>query len=59
MSSNRSYRDAMPRERVIAEIERSAGMQLDPELAKMVRSLDLTGFDALVEKYSVPRALAA
>ncbi|CAG0992737.1 Cyclic di-GMP phosphodiesterase [Phycisphaerales bacterium] len=59
MSSNRSYRDAMPRDRVIAEIERSAGTQLDPRLALMVRGLDLSGFDALVEKYAVPRALAA
>src|SRR5690606_26088192 len=30
MSSTRSYRPAMPRERVLAEITREAGSQLDP-----------------------------
>jgi len=58
MSSNRSYRAALARDRVLAEIERSAGTQLDPRFASLVRSLDLAGFDALFEKYSQANAAA-
>ncbi|GJQ30582.1 MAG: hypothetical protein HBSAPP03_24660 [Phycisphaerae bacterium] len=59
MSSNRSYRPAMPRERVLAEIGRSAGTQLDATLAKHVERIDLTGFDRLYAKYLVINAAAA
>jgi len=48
MSSNRSYRPAMPRERVFEEIRRCAGSQFDPELAPLFLSLDFSEFDRLV-----------
>lgn len=52
MSSTRSYRPAMPREKVISEIERVAGTQLDPEVAMLVRTMDLSEFDRLIERHA-------
>jgi HD-GYP domain-containing protein (c-di-GMP phosphodiesterase class II) len=51
MSSTRSYRAAMPRERALAEIARSAGTQLDPELARLFLAMDLSGYDAIVARH--------
>ena len=51
MSSSRTYRPAMPREKVLAEIERCGGSQFDPELAKLFIDLDFSEFDALVEHH--------
>jgi len=48
MSSTRAYRPAMPRERTLAEIERCAGAQFDPQLAKIFLTLDLTEYDRMV-----------
>jgi hypothetical protein len=47
MSSDRSYRSRMDRSRVIEEITRSAGTQLDPRFAKLMSSLDLAEYDRL------------
>ncbi len=52
MSSNRSYRGAMPRAMVMAEIAKHAGAQFDPELAKSFASLDLSAYDSLVERHA-------
>ncbi|MCC6228353.1 MAG: HD-GYP domain-containing protein [Phycisphaerales bacterium] len=52
MSSNRSYRSALSREKVLAEIVRCAGSQFDPQLAPLFVSLDFTGFDALIAKHA-------
>jgi len=41
MTSNRTYRAALPLPMAIAEIRRCAGMQFDPELAEAFLSLDL------------------
>jgi len=51
MSSTRSYRGAMPRERVLEEISKCAGSQFDPDLATRFVELDLTEYDALVESH--------
>jgi len=52
MSSTRSYRAAMTRDKVLSEIERCAGAQFDPELAQAFTSLDFSEFDDMVEKHS-------
>lgn len=49
MSSNRSYRSAMPRERVLSEIAKCAGTQFDPALVPCFLALDFTDFDRLVD----------
>lgn len=48
LSSTRSYRSARPRDVVLAEIAKSAGTQLDPEIAAALASVDLTEFDRLL-----------
>ncbi|MEL7483263.1 MAG: HD domain-containing phosphohydrolase, partial [Planctomycetota bacterium] len=52
MSSTRSYRAKMPRAEVLAEIERSAGSQLDRDVAKALLSLDLSEFDRMIEEHA-------
>ena len=39
MTSNRSYRGAMPQEKVRAEIERCMGSQFDPYFAKIMLTM--------------------
>jgi HD-GYP domain-containing protein (c-di-GMP phosphodiesterase class II) len=51
MSSNRSYRPAMPRERVLAEIVNVAGAQFDPALAERFVLLDFAEYDRLVAEH--------
>ena len=48
MSSTRSYRQAMPRDKVLEEILRCAGSQFDPRLTGPFVALDFTEFDELV-----------
>ncbi len=50
MSSTRTYRPAMPRDRVLAEIEKGAGVQFDPDLARIFLTLDFSQFDHMVER---------
>ena len=52
MSSNRSYRPAMPRQRVLAEIARCAGSQLDPALAPLFTTLDFTEYDRMAADHA-------
>jgi HD-GYP domain-containing protein (c-di-GMP phosphodiesterase class II) len=59
MSSTRSYRPAMSRDRVLAEISRCAGSQFDPNLAAIFIRLDFRGFDVLVEKHRASERFAA
>jgi HD-GYP domain-containing protein (c-di-GMP phosphodiesterase class II) len=35
MTSNRPYRKALPKEAAIAELEKNAGIQFDPELTRI------------------------
>lgn len=58
MSSTRSYRPAMPRDKVLEEIRRCAGTQFDPELAARFVLLDFSEFDAMVERSRAAEAWA-
>ncbi|MFN0132189.1 MAG: HD-GYP domain-containing protein [Phycisphaerales bacterium] len=59
MSSNRSYRSAMPRDRVLAEIAKNVGVQFDPDLAALFVRLDFAEFDAMFGRHSSQHALPA
>lgn len=50
MSSSRSYRPAMPREKVLAEIIRCAGSQFDPSLVEAFKRIDLAEYDRLMTR---------
>lgn len=52
MSSTRSYRSAMPREVVLAEIGRCSGTQFDPTLAMTFVKLDLSSYDDMVARHA-------
>tara|TARA_R110000868_G_scaffold241497_3_gene496656 strand:- start:368393 stop:370018 length:1626 start_codon:yes stop_codon:yes gene_type:complete len=52
MSSNRAYRSAMPREKVLAEIERCAGSQFEARLAEAFLKLDFTEYDQAVKNHA-------
>lgn len=47
MSSTRSYRPALPRERVIAELRTHTGTQFDPSLVPTFLALDFRHFDRM------------
>ena len=51
MSSNRTYRAAMTREKVLAEIQAGAGTQFDPELARAFLRIDLKAYDQMVARH--------
>ncbi|MCG3125067.1 MAG: hypothetical protein GIKADHBN_03588 [Phycisphaerales bacterium] len=59
MSSTRSYRPAMPREKVLEEIRRCAGTQFDPDLALRFVELDFSEFDAMLDRSRAADAWAA
>lgn len=51
MSTNRTYRRALKHENVMAEIERCAGSQFDPDLAKVFLKLNFEPFFDMVQKH--------
>ncbi len=51
MSSDRSYRAAITRDQVLAEITRYAGTQFDPELAQRFVGLDFSGYDGMLSQH--------
>jgi len=56
MTSTRPYRGALPLEQALAEIDRCAGTQFDPELARMFLEACESGALAVT---TVPRAAAS
>ena len=56
MSSSRTYRAAMPRDKVIGQITEGAGTQFAPELASRFLTLDLTPFDEMVARHQAEQA---
>ncbi|MBY0313302.1 MAG: HD-GYP domain-containing protein [Phycisphaerales bacterium] len=59
MSSNRSYRSAMPRAQVLVEIQKCSGAQFDPALAKLFITLDLSEYDRMVNLHQTTENAAA
>ncbi len=59
MSSTRSYRPAMPREKVLEEIRNCSGTQFDPTLAPLFVELDFSGYDAMVARHESESRSAA
>lgn len=51
MTSNRTYRKALPLEVAIAEIQRTAGTQFDPELAEVFVNIGADRFLSLLHEY--------
>lgn len=51
MSSNRTYRAAMNREKVLDEIRKGAGSQFDPALAAAFLTLDFSTYDEMVARH--------
>ncbi len=54
MSSSRSYRDAAPREKVVAEIRRCSGSQFDPRLVGPFLEINLAEYDRMLAGASLP-----
>ena len=51
MSSDRTYRQAMPMSMVLTEVSRCRGTQFDPELADVFVSLDFTPYLNMIEQH--------
>jgi HD-GYP domain-containing protein (c-di-GMP phosphodiesterase class II) len=51
MSSNRTYRAAMNREKVLEEVRKGAGSQFDPSLAEAFLKIDLREYDEMVARH--------
>jgi HD-GYP domain-containing protein (c-di-GMP phosphodiesterase class II) len=56
MSSNRTYRAAMERARVMQELRANAGTQFDPELVEAFMKIDLRHYDELVARHHAQAA---
>lgn len=52
MSSNRAYRSAMPRDKVLGEIAKCSGSQFEPRLAEAFLGLDFTAYDTVVQDHA-------
>jgi HD-GYP domain-containing protein (c-di-GMP phosphodiesterase class II) len=50
MSSDRTYRQAMPMHKVLDEVRRCSGKQFDPELADIFVKLDFTTYLEMIEE---------
>ncbi len=51
MSSNRTYRDAMPHDQVLAQIQQCRGTQFDPQLADIFLSLDFAAYFEMADRH--------
>jgi putative nucleotidyltransferase with HDIG domain len=53
MSSNRTYRDALPHAQVLAQIDECRGTQFDPTLAQVFVTLNFQPYFQMAEKHKV------
>jgi len=51
MSSNRTYRNAMPHDQVLAQIRQHRGSQFDPALSEIFLKLNFESFFSMAEKH--------
>jgi len=51
MSSDRTYRNAMPMNKVLDEVRRCSGTQFDPELVEIFLTLDFTQYLDMIEQH--------
>jgi putative two-component system response regulator len=51
MTSNRTYRQALPLDKVLEEIRDCSGTQFDPHLADVFVTLDFTPFQQMLENH--------
>jgi len=51
MSSTRTYRGAMERDRVLGELRKNAGAQFDPALVEAFLTIDLGAYDDAVSRH--------
>jgi len=58
MSSTRSYRSAMSRDKVLGEIQRCAGAQFDPDLVAAFAKVDLGEYDRMAARHATENAAA-
>lgn len=58
MTSNRSYRDALPQQKVREEILKNAGTQFDPEVAKVMVSIIDQDVDYLLKERNTVQELS-
>ena len=56
MSSSRTYRNAMNRDSVLAEMRRSVGSQFDPELSELFFALDFSLWEQLMITHQADRS---
>jgi HD-GYP domain-containing protein (c-di-GMP phosphodiesterase class II) len=50
MSSNRTYRNARPRDEVFAEIRRCAGVKYDPDIVPVFLGMNFAAYERLLER---------
>lgn len=51
MSSTRTYRSALDRDKVLTEIEKCGGTQFDPQLSRFFVGLDFAEYDRMVSRH--------
>lgn len=51
MSSNRTYRSRLSRAEVLAEVQKCAGSQFDPDLVPAFLALDFSEFDRVIDEH--------
>ena len=58
MSSDRTYRDALPMNKVLDEVRHCSGSQFDPELAEVFVKLDFSKYLDMIEQHHDSRRAA-